>query len=381
MNNRSLNPQPEPRQARVSLVSFPLANATERKLEDVRLLLDQGRAKEAQQLLAPLLKPLKNARAQASTTAKARCALALSLEMQGRYRESLEAVAAYESNDAREGLDAEALACVRVHLGLAYQYTGDQPKAVAILNAALREALEQQSDAQCGSVYVALARVYRSINEYTIARGHASHALERFRAIGDWRGMAEAYFGLALANVFAGQWEAGLENLEQARSLIGERPATYLLGKIHTNMAGACWFLKRPQEGIGYLEKAVGYYERTEHKANAMDGYNNLGETLMLVGEWERAEKALQRALALANEIDKRPAAVAAILDSLGKLQMLRGHLAEAQSLLEEAVSTATTHGNKWYEGQAIRTLSQCLLHKGEIAQALGAGTTGARAW
>ena len=297
MNNRSLKPQPESpkRQAKLSLVSFPsvVANAAERKLEAVRLLLDQGRAKEAQQLLSTLLKPGKITRHSDSALAQARCALSLSLEMQGRYRESLEAVAAYETNDAREGLDTEALACVRVHLGLAFQYTGDHPKAVAILNTALREAMENQAETQIGNVYVALARVYRSINEYTIARGHASNALDYFRPTGDWRGMAEAYFGLALANVFEGQWEAGLENLEQARSLIGEHPATYLLGKIHTNMAGACWFLKRPQEGISYLEKAVGYYDRTEHKANAMDGYNNLGETLMLVGEWDRAQQAL----------------------------------------------------------------------------------------
>ncbi|MBS1806701.1 MAG: sigma 54-interacting transcriptional regulator [Acidobacteria bacterium] len=376
MNNRSLKPQSEPpkRKSNLSLVSFSnprFVNIADRKLEEIRLLLDQGRAKEAQQLIAALLKPNKTNRISESLAAKARCALSLSLEMQGRYRESLEAVSQYESNEAREGLDAEALACVRVHLGLAYQYTGDHPKAVAILNTALREAMDNQSETQIGNVYVALARVYRSINEYTIARGHASKALDHFRPTGDWRGMAEAYFGLALANVFEGQWEAGLENLEQARSLIGERPATYLLGKIHTNMAGACWFLKRPQEGIGYLEKAVGYYDHTEHKANAMDGYNNLGETLMLVGEWDRAQTALECALALANEIDKRPAAVAAVLDSLGKLQMLRGNLSEAQSLLEQAVSTATNHGNKWYEGQAIRTLSQCLLANGEVSLAL----------
>ena len=379
MQNRSTKPKPETPSKRPSnrnVLHFAppqlvTTNVAERRLEDVRLLLDQGRATEAQTAIARLLKPTKTNRITASLQAKVRCALSLSLEMQGRYRESLEAVAQYESVAARNELDQEALACVRVHLGLAYNYTGDHPKAVAILNVALRAAMDNESALQIGSVYVALARVYRSINEYTIARDYAQKALEYFRSAGDWRGLAEAYFGLALANVFEGQWEAGLENLEHARSLIGDHPATYLLGKIHTNMAGACWFLKRPQEGIGYLEKAVGYYEHTEHKANAMDGYNNLGETLMLVGEWERAQQALLRALELANQIDKRPAAAATVLDSLGKLRLLCGDLDDAQSLLEQAVTTATEHGNKWYEGQAIRTLSQCLLAKGEIKAAL----------
>ncbi len=380
MQNRSPKPKLERSSAqppaKLNVIHFApprlvTTGTAERKLEDIRLLLDQGRAHEAQQVIARLLKPTKTNRISSSVCAQARCALSLSWEMQGRYRESLEAVLMYEATTARADLDQSALACVRVHLGLAYNYTGDHPKAVAILNVALRAALENESDPQIGAVYVALARVYRSINEYTIARDYATKALAHFRQAGDWRGLAEAYFGLALANVFEGQWEAGLEHLEQARALIGERPATYLLGKIHTNMAGACWFLKRPQEGIGYLEKAVDYYEHTEHKANAMDGYNNLGETLILVGEWERAQKALARALELAHEIDKRPAAAATVLDSLGKLQLLRGALDEAQKLLEEAVATAAQHGNKWYEGQAIRTLSHCLLAKGQIPAAL----------
>jgi len=44
-------------------------------------------------------------------------------------------------------------------------------------------------------------------------------------------------------------------------------------------MGGVCWFLKRPQEGIRYLEKGIAYYERTDHKATAADGYNNLAST------------------------------------------------------------------------------------------------------
>jgi hypothetical protein len=54
-------------------------------------------------------------------------------------------------------------------------------------------------------------------------------------------------------------------------------------------MAGACWFLKKPQEGIRYLEKAIGYYERTDHKASAAEGYNNLGINLVLIGQWDRS--------------------------------------------------------------------------------------------
>jgi hydrogenase-4 transcriptional activator len=341
------------------------------ELEEIRGLLDLGLSAEVKTRLTPLISA---ARHDASLLAQARCVLSAALEMQGHYRESLEAVQMYEQPESRTKLDAEATACLRVQIGLVYNYTGDQPKAIALLNTALREESEIGSHAHLGAIYSAMARVYRSISEFTIARDHSQKALEHYRETGDWRGLAEAYFGLAMADTLEGHYEAGLENFEQALKLIGDHPAPYLLGKIYSNMAGACWFLKRPQEGIRYLEKAIGYYERTEHKASAALGYNNLGINLILVGEWERAQAALDRALLLASEIDERSAQVPMILDSLGDLSILRGHLEEAQGYLERAVALATDNGNKWYSGQALRTLARCCLAMNDAKSALEKG-------
>jgi DNA-binding NtrC family response regulator/tetratricopeptide (TPR) repeat protein len=350
--------------------SSQLRSQTE-QTETVRSLLDQGLSSEAERSSRSLIK---TARRNPALLARAHCYLSVALEMQGRYLESLEAVKIYELPEALKDLDAESLAYVRVHVGLAYHYTGDPPKAIAILNTALREASQSNGAAHLGAIYVALARVYRSINEYTIARDYAQSALEHYRRTGDWRGLAEAYFGIALAELFEGKYEPALENFEQALKLVGDNPAPYLLGKIHTNMAGAFWFLKRTQEGIRCLEKAVRYYERTEHKANAADGYNNLGMNLILVGEWTRAQDALNRALALTSEIDEQNAKVPMVLDSLGQLHMLRGEFTEAQALLERAVSLATKHGNKWYARQALCTLGRCHLGMNAVAEAVKCG-------
>lgn len=339
------------------------------ELEAVKLLLDQGLTSEAKARLTPLMTA---ARSDASLLAQVRCALSAALEMEGLYRESLEAVQMYEVPETRAKVDDEALSSLRVQIGLAYNYTGDHPKAIALLNSALRDTADAPT--QLGATYAALARVYRSINEFTIARDHSQKALEHYRATGDWRGLAEAYFGLALADLQEGHYETSLENFEQSLQLVGEHPAPYLQGRTYANMAGACWFLKRPQEGIRHLEKAISYYERTEHKANAVLGYNNLGINLMLVGEWDRAQDALERALALASEIDKHGAKVPTILDSLGELRTLRGDLVEAQELLERAVALATENGNKWYAGQALRTLGRCLLQMDDGVRALASG-------
>src|SRR5215213_295912 len=240
------------------------------ELDEIRLLIDQGRSTEVQSRITPLIVA---ARQDASLLAQARCALSMALEMQGRYKESLEAVRMYETPEMRARVDAETITRLNVQVGLAYNYTGDHPKAIALLNSALRETSDDGSDTQMGAIYVALARIYCSITEYPIARDYAQRALEHYRNSGDWRGLAESYFGIALSDMLEGNYEAALDNYEQALKLVGDYPAPYLLAKIYNNMAGACWFLKRPQEGIRNLEKSISYYERTEHKANATDGY------------------------------------------------------------------------------------------------------------
>jgi DNA-binding NtrC family response regulator/tetratricopeptide (TPR) repeat protein len=293
--------------------------------------------------------------------ALARCALSTALEQQGHYRDSLAAVAMYESPETRPKLDEQTLSFLRVQIGLAYNYTGDHPKAIAMLKSTLREYAESGA-ANVGHIYAALSRTYRSINEYPIARDYAQRALEQFRQNGEWRGLAETYFALGVADLYEGNYEACLENLEQVLKLIGDRPAAYMLGRTYANMAGACWFLKRPQEGIDYLKKAITYYERTDHKTNAADGYNNLGINLILIGQWDRAHEALERAFSLATEVDERGAKVPMILDSLGELHMLRGDLDQAKDYLTRAVTLATDNGNKWYAAQALRTLGRCFL-------------------
>jgi DNA-binding NtrC family response regulator/tetratricopeptide (TPR) repeat protein len=343
-----------------------------RELEETRELLDRGLPSAAEQRLNQFINSV---RRDPALLAHARRALSVTLEILGRYNESLEAVRMYESVESRGALDAETFSALRVQIGIAYNYAGDHPKAVGLLSAELREATENHgTDAQLGAIYAALARVYRTINEHSIARDHVNKALEHYRRTGEWRGLAEAYFGLAMANVQEGLYEPAIENFEQAANLVGAHPAPYFLGKIYNNLAGAYWFLKRPHDGIRALEKAVSYCESTEHKDVAATGYNNLGINLMLTGEWPRAHTALKRALEISLEIDNHGKHSAVIFDSLGELCLLRGDFEEALSYLERAVRIAKEIDKKWYVAQALRTLTRCYLALGLTKKALLTG-------
>ena len=113
------------------------------ELDEVRSLLDQGLSAEARLRIASLIN---NARNNPSILALARCALSTALEMQGQYRESLAAVAMYESPESRTKLDQQSIQTLRVQIGLAYNHNGDHPKAISILKGALRESSESDAE-------------------------------------------------------------------------------------------------------------------------------------------------------------------------------------------------------------------------------------------
>ena len=73
------------------------------ELDAVRELLDQGLSTEARTRLNVVLSAARSHRA---LLAQARCALSIALEMQGQFRESLDAVSMYEDPEMRAKLDS-----------------------------------------------------------------------------------------------------------------------------------------------------------------------------------------------------------------------------------------------------------------------------------
>jgi hydrogenase-4 transcriptional activator len=295
--------------------------------------------------------------------------LSFTLETTGRYKESLEAVAPYEDDDNLADLSMETQVRVTTQLAIAYNNLTDQPKAVTLLKNNLEKAEANGLSHLVGGIDIGLARVYRKLSEYPICRDHANRALEHFRESGDWIGMAEAYREIANSYHQEGNSEKSLENFELGIKIIGSNSAPFMLGKLYTDMSGAYWFIRRPQEGIACLEKSIEFFDRTEHALNKVIAYNNLGMHLVLIGDWDKGEDMIRRALDIALMEDHVHAA--GIYDSLGEMKILRGELDEAEKLLEQAVAFAEARKHQWYTVQSMRNLARCYLAKGEAARAV----------
>ena len=355
--------------AKTELRSPKLRNISNERLaeiiEEVQHKLTEGLSSAAEKILTDLLEKHSHT---IENTAKLYRLLSYTFETQGNYMEALKVIEIYDDEELLGKLNLETQISVITQLAISLNNTNDYPQAVALLNYALEEAKELNSSQTFGEIYAALARVYRKLNEFPISRDHSEKALNYYRTEGDWHGMANAYHLIATSYHQEGNSEKSLEFFLHAIQIIGERDAPFLLGKIYSDMSGAYWFLRRPQDGIDCLEKSIKFFEQTEHKIQSIAAYNNLGINLMLRGDWERAEEIIKRALELAIEVNH--AHVAGILDSLGELKLLRGELAEAQNLLEQGVKFAEEQKKEWYAIQAMRNLARCLLAQGKINEA-----------
>src|SRR4030088_178417 len=112
------------------------------ELDEVRSLLDQGLSAEAKSRITLLISAAKN---NPSVLALARCALSTALEMQGQYRDSLAAVAMYESPESRAKLDQQVVQSLKVQVGLGYNYNDDHLKDLSLPKGAVLEPTEDDA--------------------------------------------------------------------------------------------------------------------------------------------------------------------------------------------------------------------------------------------
>ncbi len=334
--------------------------------DEIQEKLDLGLSSVAEEKVQQILNSFN---LQLQDTATLHSFLSLALEMRGKTQDALEAVQPYENDDLLEEIDEEAAIPVLVQLALCYSNTGDYPKAVAILKIVLEEAQSLSPGKLHGKIHTALARVYRKLSEYSIARDYAAKGLTEYREAGDWRGMAQAYYTTATAYFYEGKCEEAVEGFKQVISIIGDRQAPFLLGIAYADQAGAYWMMQQPHKGIECLIKSIDFFKKTEHKSHAIGAYNNLGLNLMLIGDWKQALETYNHALEIAVEIESPHVAI--VMDSLGELKYLRGEFDQAQELLDKAMSIATESKRDWYRIQIIQNLVRCYLGQGKILEAV----------
>ena len=186
-----------------------------------------------------------------------------------------------------------------------------------------------------GKAYISVGYIYMQAKNYETAVSYFQKAksILLYKGSNDDKAMIAHNLGICYRNM--GREEEAetilLEGLKEARSRI-------LSSKIH-NTLGVLYF-KQGMQG-----KARQHYrlsmEFADHGLDSIKivagAYNNIGESFLLDGDYEQAEKWLNEALFAKEEVGE-PVFIQAVLNTIGKLKIQQGRHQEAVELMAEGL-------------------------------------------
>ena len=123
-----------------------------------------------------------------------------------------------------------------------------------------------------------------------------------------------------------------------------------------TSLAGASFYLNRPDEAVQCLERAQAIYTELGYTSEHAYLHTSFGEILVHEGKIQRAIEHHQKALELYREAGYRPGEARAIAD-IGMAQGALGDYEEAVPRLEQGIALAQEISTLHQEGKVHRDL------------------------
>jgi predicted CXXCH cytochrome family protein len=178
-----------------------------------------------------------------------------------------------------------------------------------------------------GEFYLDLAEAFRQAGTPEIGVDYARQGLDRMR--GNWR----SWFALGNIQLAAGQLAPAAESLERAKALAPDEPAvSQTLGEAYGRQG-------KFQQSLAAFRAAV------EADAGFAEAHNNLGTTLLRLGDTAAAEKQLREAVRLRPESAAMQVNVASFLARRGGMPEARRRFELALKLNPEYVDGHALYG------------------------------------
>ncbi len=302
---------------------------------------------------------------QAAAYARVRAEIAERLSAQGHAAGVFDLLQPYDTAPSRARLPVAERALVSLRLGEAYRATLNYPSALSLLSEAIKMASlasdrKLEADAQCS-----LGRVYFHLGEYTIALESLQQAHRHYLRAGDLKGEARCNLYLGMIFSALGDFETSIENYHRAISIAEKLQDNELWTEATVNL-GTSYLLQ------GRLRKAVTLYESAvdaERKHLAIYTYNHLAHSLILCGNWSRAQQLLETSLALSRE-SQEDQGEALALGLFGMLYTLTDRLQTARHTLVSSIELCRQIHSKEGEAFALAKLGQVYLKTAEYEPA-----------
>jgi DNA-binding NtrC family response regulator/tetratricopeptide (TPR) repeat protein len=245
----------------------------------------------------------------------------------------------------------------RLHGRIAFA-RGDQSRAIALLGRALRQAELAHDSEAIGLAHYELGHCYKQVGDTAIVREHIAKAAPALHAAGNRRYLAlvHSLSGVVLAQ--GGRIEEATAALRQAERLAAAAQAQDVLGIICNNQAGVALIQHRHEHAVALAERSVALQEQIGPGRGLAISLATLGQILVRLGQLERAEQVLHRALQVRSPIQFHEI-TGAVFDTLAQIALMRGGYESAGDYLRqagEAYGGYSAQTGQWYEW-SIRVL------------------------
>ena len=319
-------------------------------------------------------------------------------ELNRRLREYDGALAYYDTAYAMAEASGsgEKMAEIQASQGMVMYYLGEFHQAVGYYEKAIRlfaELGEAQSES---SNLLRLANAYYQLARYDMALVHYQEALAIFEKINHVAGKSAVLNGMALIYFSQEQFDKALEThlalLEMNRARqdseeIGR--SLHNIGTVYNKMAGDSLivmfgdfymdsiknepsdkYLDLFREALDYYQQALEVWEGEEYNEGIMASLHNMGIIYVTAGKPDLALPYLQRALAIAQELNDR-AVESSIYLRLGQVYLLFENYGRASEYLNSSLYIALELDTKETLMGVYEVLSDLYIKQGRYREAL----------
>ncbi|MBE3134049.1 MAG: sigma 54-interacting transcriptional regulator [Acidobacteria bacterium] len=214
---------------------------------------------------------------------------------------------------------------------------------------------------------------YKQVGDLSIVRERIANATSALHAAGDRRHIALLYSlsGTSLAQ--AGRYDEAMAARRQAEHLAALIHADDVLATVCGNQANVAMMRHRHEQALALADRSVAIHERSGSPHGLAVALATLGQICVRVGNLERAEQVLRRALDVRSPVQFHET-TGAVFDSLAQIHLIRGEYDEAEQDLRHAGEAYGGYGqraSRWYEWSVRLLTARLALRRGLRPDAL----------
>lgn len=271
-----------------------------------------------------------------------------------------EAIQLSRENDNVEG-EMDALA----YFARSYTELGELDTALIILAQIVELDDKAEDKRYIANAYISMGNIYDIAGQYSKSLEAYLKAEEKFYESDYLRGVGMANLGIGNIYHTTERYEESIKRFKKSIRILGEVNDPFTSWPMN-NMASSMEMLGWYDSAEIYYKKSLELKEINGDVYGASYTYSDLGEMYVKIGEINKAETYLEKALELKLQVEgMSKETIGQALIRLGEIQLLQGKSVEARSNFELALSNAL-------ESKSIETIMQSYDNLSKVYNELG---------